>query len=140
MTNLARFTLASYEQCKTLINGKMTRKLKGNTYLQLSSEPDGTPYYYVLFYDTRIVSYYKDGRIILDTGGNNTSTTKARIKQYSPKSIYSKNYVLYVGEMPFFNGINVGTPQNEHEALYLAAINGDKVAKLALKDMKEERD
>ena len=139
MTNLARFTLSTYEHCKTLLNGKMSRKLKGNTYLYLNEEMDGTPYYYVLFYNTRIVTYYKDGRIILNTGGNNTSTTKARIKQYSPKSIYSKSYVLFVGHMPLFDGVNIGTPQNEYEALYLAAVNGDKVAKLALKDMKEER-
>lgn len=39
------------------------------------------------FYDTDIITWYMDGRIVLDDGGHTTMTTYRRMNDYTPHSI-----------------------------------------------------
>ena len=64
------------------------RKLGNNTYLVVRG--DGG--YGIRLHDTEVVIHYED-RIVLDSGGYKTVTTKSRMNDYSPHMIYQKNHV-----------------------------------------------
>ena len=88
------------------------RKLGNNTYLVVRG--DGG--YGIRLHDTEVVIHYED-RIVLDSGGYKTVTTKSRMNDYSPHMIYQKNHVWYVNdEIPFEDDItlyNNGTIKGE---------------------------
>lgn len=44
----------------------------------------------LVYHFTYVVTYYRDGRVLLDSGGWRTATTKARMNEYSPVSVHSK--------------------------------------------------
>jgi len=52
----------------------------------------------VFLYETEILSYYEDGRIVLNSGGRKTPTTKQRLSDYLPRGyfIYQKRSVWYL--------------------------------------------
>ena len=70
-------------------------KRGGNNTL-LKYDNDGNRQF-VRLHDTNIITY-RDGKIILDSGGYQTQTTKARLNEYLPAhlSIYQKNYNWYI--------------------------------------------
>jgi hypothetical protein len=79
------------------------RKLGNNTYLVVRDDNG----YGIRLHDTEVVIHYKD-RIVLDSGGYKTVTTKARMNDYSTHTIYQKNHVWYVdNEIPFEDGITL---------------------------------
>jgi len=79
------------------------RKLGNNTYLVIRDD-DG---YGIRLHDTEVVIHYKD-RIVLNSGGYKTLTTKSRMNDYSTHTIYQKNHVWYVdNEIPFEDGITL---------------------------------
>ena len=79
------------------------RKLANNTYLVIRDD-DG---YGIRLHDTEVVIHYKD-RIVLNSGGYKTLTTKSRMNDYSTHTIYQKNHVWYVdNEIPFKDGITL---------------------------------
>jgi hypothetical protein len=54
----------------------------------------------IRLYDTNIITFLKDGKIILNTGGFNTRTTSARMNEFLNKGfVYRKNW-----EMVYSNG------------------------------------
>lgn len=72
------------------------RKLANNTYLE---HPDDHSYA-IRLHATRIVTYYDDGRTVLDSGGWQTVTTKERMNRYLPRSVHGISQtrgVWYVG-------------------------------------------
>lgn len=79
----------SYADADKLLQGRCRhrRKLANNTYL-LRTHPWSAPdeAIAVRLHFTNIVTFYKDGRIALNTGGWNTVTTRGRMNQYIPQT------------------------------------------------------
>ena len=92
--------LNSYDQCLAKLAGRITRKLCNNTYLKIR---DGEAIA-VLLHSTDVVTYHKDGRIVLGTGGWQTVTTKERMNRFSPFRIWSEKGVWL---------LSIGTPWRE---------------------------
>jgi hypothetical protein len=78
------------------------RKLANNTYLVIRDD-DG---YGIRLHDTEVVIHYKD-RIVLDSGGYKTVTTKSRMNEYTPFNVIQKQKVWYVDGTPFKDGITL---------------------------------
>ena len=78
------------------------RKLGNNTYLVIRDD-DG---YGIRLHDTEVVIHYKD-RIVLNSGGYKTVTTKARMNEYTPFNVIQKQKVWYVNGIPFEDGITL---------------------------------
>ena len=72
------------------------RKLSNNTYLVVRD--DGG--YGVKLHDTEVVIHYKD-KIVLNSGGWRTVTTKERMNSFSPFCVYQKDYQWFVDGKPF---------------------------------------
>ena len=72
------------------------RKLGNNTYLVVRD--DGG--FGVRLHNTEVVIHYED-KIVLDTGGWYSVTTKARMNEYTPFHICQKDYDWYVDDMPY---------------------------------------
>ena len=78
------------------------RKLGNNTYLVIRND-DG---YGIRLHDTEVVIHYKD-RIVLNSGGYKTLTTKSRMNEYTPFNVIQKQKVWYVNGIPFEDGITL---------------------------------
>ena len=78
------------------------RKLGNNTYLVVRDDNG----YGVRLHDTEVVIHYKD-RIVLDSGGWKTVTTKSRMNEYTPFNVFQKQKVWYVDGTPFEDGITL---------------------------------
>jgi hypothetical protein len=82
------------------------KKLANNTYAERYSDSIN-----IRLYDTNIIKFFPDGRIVLDSGKYRTVTTKDRINQFSPVNIRqekSKWYIMYNNrESVFYDGITV---------------------------------
>lgn len=79
------------------LNGKQSRKVAHNTYLQVRDSETIALRYHA----TDVVTYHSDGRVVLDTGGWRTSTTKLRFNEsYSrlPLRIWADRGVWYVSK------------------------------------------
>lgn len=84
----------NYEAADALLSGRNrdSRKLENNTYLiRIDDKTIG-----VRLHNTHVVKFHKDGRIILNTGGWRTVTTKDRINGYAPVSVFQRKYEWYV--------------------------------------------
>lgn len=102
-----------YGQILEDLNGRQTRKVAHNTYLQVRG--DGV--IALKYHATDVVKYYADGRVVLDTGGWRTSTTKLRFNEtYSrlPLRVYSDKGVWYAAlnrdwdhAVPFADGLTL---------------------------------
>lgn len=69
----------SFEECEREIarhSARWSGKLANNTYLRQTRDGD----FEIVLHRTPIVTYYRDGSIMLDTGGWNTVTTRARMR------------------------------------------------------------
>lgn len=96
------------------------RKLANNTYLEVNEDSFG-----VRLHDTQIIQWYEDGRIILNTDGWTTVTTKDRMNRaLSPDwNVYSDRGVWYVARSgtathPYSDGMTLfpdGTVTGEGE-------------------------
>lgn len=84
MANLTA-EIHSYADAEEFLGNKRTRKLGNNTYVE---RPDyATEIIGVRLHATAIVTYHADGRIILDTGGWNTPTTRDRLHSLVPVGV-----------------------------------------------------
>ena len=97
----------NYNMMKNLVLGKRNRterKLGNNTYGYI--EADGSVS--VELHGTKVVQFYPNGVVKLNSGGWQTHTTKKRINQYSPVKVYQKNYKWYLFDgTPFEDNILV---------------------------------
>jgi len=95
----------SYTDCEELARTRK-RKLGHNTYLEVP-EIDGDPFA-IRFHATRIVTFYSDGRVVLNSGGWLSSTTKERMNRYLPVGagyISQDRGEWGVGHWRFYDGI-----------------------------------
>ena len=78
------------------------RKLGNNTYLVIRDDNG----YGIRLHDTEVVIHYED-KIVLDSGGYKTVTTKSRMNEYTPYNVFQKQKVWYVDGIPFKDGITL---------------------------------
>lgn len=85
----------------------LSRKVGNNTYLVRNSGVPGDSIHLKL-HDTYIITWYADGRIVLNTGGWFTVTTKARINQFvSGYRITQDRGVWYITHTATWQSIGV---------------------------------
>jgi len=121
----------TYKQLHELAQTRK-RKLGNNTYLVVRDDNG----YSVKLHDTEVVIHYKD-RIVLNSGGYKTLTTKSRMNDYSTHTIYQKNHVWYVdNEIPFEDGITL----YDNGAIKGEGINPKETIKLAKRVKKYSKD
>lgn len=77
--------IRSYDVAVRFLDGRETRKLGNNTYVEVPDYADDI--IGVRLHATVIVTYHRDGRIILNTGGWNTPTTRDRLNQLTPLGV-----------------------------------------------------
>lgn len=87
----------SFSEAKNFLNGKWSRKVANNTYVESISTMGRT--IALRLHSTYIVEFHADGRIILDTGRWQTVTTKDRLNRVlrtNGYSIFAKDHVWYL--------------------------------------------
>lgn len=115
-------TPKTYAQAVAALKGKESKKIGNNTWLEFHTV--SMPYVCVRLHRTNIVTFYADGRIMLNTGGWTTPTTKDRINQFISGNVWSRKGEWFIyqyndkGErfsLRFHDGIVLGgeytTPQ-----------------------------
>jgi len=89
--------MKSYQEALEKLGKRSSRKLENNTYLIHYHE--AKPHYIgVRLHNTDVVKYYPDGRIILNSGGWKTPTTKDRINKYAPVNVWTDKGIWYIGQ------------------------------------------
>lgn len=120
-------TPTSYAEALEL-SKRRARKLANNTFLQVCENgpqgPDGDPFYFaVRLHSTDVVTFHRDGRIVLNSGGWQTVTTKERMNRYlpAPYGVFQKKHVWYVWnrqtgtKTKYFDGITLKFEAHEDE-------------------------
>lgn len=143
---LRRIGVLSYDSCRALLAGtrsKQVKKLGGNTEIHKHATEDACV---VWFYSTPLITFHENGRVVIDTRGHRSVTTKERINALSPISVYQHKgeWYVYSGTNPtvkerFFDGYSLGDTSEKY-ALYHAAKQGDEVAQKAYSDYVKERE
>ena len=85
----------THAEATKMVLGKRNRgqrKVGNNTYAYILL--DGSVA--IELHGTKVVVFYPNGLIKLNSGGYHTSTTKKRINQYSPVSVYQKNFEWFL--------------------------------------------
>lgn len=101
-----------YSDAVLKLNGRNTRKIANNTYLERDTV--GTDIY-VRLHSTRIIAFHDDGTVTYKTGGWHTYTTKDRLNNYGPHnvSVYQDHYDWFIrtrhdGQVyPFIDGMRI---------------------------------
>jgi hypothetical protein len=102
--------LDNFEAARELLGNRARRKLENNTYLLRL----GPHVWVIRLHSTNVVTYFDDGRIILNNGGWDTKVTRDRMSSYSPARITRYRSTTYVQAnhwrfaRPFENGVDVG--------------------------------
>jgi len=114
-----------YDSVLKAIHGKtfrVTRKLANNTVGMIL--PGGV--LAIKLHGTVVVTLFRDGMVKLNSGGWRTATTKARINQFSPVSVYQTagEWFAYVPngqggfeKQPFEDGMMVPDPRTQYASL-----------------------
>ena len=102
-----KLTPKTYEAWKAFLGNKTVRKVENNTEIRQTANI-GKPNVFALYlHGNRIAVWTEDGLIKLSDGGYRSNTTKARLNQFVPVSIYQKDYVWYIGDQTFQEGTTV---------------------------------
>lgn len=84
--SIRSYGIQRYQQALEALRGKHEKRLSANTVLRNI----GGGEIQVILHATPVVTFYEDGRVRLRSGGWMTSTTKARINQFSPFRVSQK--------------------------------------------------
>lgn len=96
-----------------ILGDKNKVKVANNTFLIRIYGGDAIA---IRLWHTDVVTYHRDGRIILDSGGYKTVTTKRRMNDFTPDSIvlHQEDWNWYVvinrefdARFPYFDGMDV---------------------------------
>ena len=85
--------MKSYQEAQELLGSRESRKLENNTYLQRRGDNLA-----VRLHATDVVTYRPDGKIILNSGGWRTVTTKDRINKYAPINLWQDKGQWFIGQ------------------------------------------
>lgn len=101
-------SVRSADDWKQFINAgrsKTERKIENNTYARVL--PEGMVA--IKLHQTDVVTIFSDGRMILNSGGWQTVTTKDRINSYSNAGISQRNGIWYMRDGSlFYDGMTIG--------------------------------
>lgn len=87
------------------ISYRNQRKIGNNTYAYI--EHDGSVS--IELHGTKVVVFYPNGLVKLNSGGYHTQTTKKRINKYSPVRVYQENFEWFLSDgTPFEDNMIVG--------------------------------
>lgn len=136
------FGALSWEKCRALIASGRTGKackVAPNTYIEEQADCDG-PAYLLKLHGNTIIIFRRNGSVTYYARGYRTVTTKERLNSFGPVSVYQSKREWFAGDEPFRDGMEVGSPvfADTVEVLEYAMLNGDEVARAALRDMREE--
>ena len=100
-----RSDIRSFQSAIKVLNGKQGKVIGHNTTLvRLDNDTVAAR-----LHTTDIVTYHRDGRIIVKTGGYNTNTTRHRINGLTEVGITTKSGTAYLGNgVQFVDGMDVG--------------------------------
>jgi hypothetical protein len=97
----------TYQEAAALLGKRKSRKLANNTYIVRDTDKQIT----IRLHNTFIVTYLSGGKVILDSGGWKTVTTKARMNEYSPARISQERglWTLHYNgaESVYYDGITL---------------------------------
>lgn len=85
----------NHAEATKMVLGKTNRgqrKIGNNTYAYI--EHDGTVA--IELHGTKVVRFFPNGLVQLNSGGWRTHTTKDRINKYSPVGVYQRNYEWFL--------------------------------------------
>lgn len=86
----SRGKMLTFPKCLEIIKNRETKKLGNNTYLVRDGQV-----FHVRFHKTNILTIDPMSTFTYRTGGWRTVTTKQRLNEYGPVSIYSKSGIWY---------------------------------------------
>ena len=107
MARSFRSDIRSFADASRVLNGKCEVKIGNNTTLGYR----GAGTIAACLHGTDIVTYHSDGRIIVNTGGYHSATTKHRINGLTNVGVYQKGFNWYLSDgnaTPFSEGMDVG--------------------------------
>ena len=100
----------NYTDVLNALGKRQSRKIANHTYIRREGAV-----LYVRLHETDVVTLHPDGRVILDSGGYHTPTTKDRIDRFSPVRLYQENSIWYIAsgkewfeKAVFYDGIVIG--------------------------------
>lgn len=102
---------SNFNQAETFLSRKSVRTVKGKRSTQvvrLSSDEIALRYH-----GTSVVTWHRNGDVVLRTNGFRTVTTKARINAAAPCRLWQTNFQWFVGQssriepVPFYEGMVV---------------------------------
>lgn len=100
--------MTTYKHAADYLHTKTDRPLPGRSTRLIRRDADRIA---VRYHATDVVTYHADGRIVLESGGYRSVTTKARINEYTPARVWSERgiwRVAYGGQtVPFDDGITL---------------------------------
>lgn len=99
---MAEFTGRTFREADKRLGKRESLKIAWYTWLE--RRPDGS--IAVRYHATDVVTYLPNGSFRLESGGWRTSTTKVRMQEYAPVSLYSERGIWYLrpnGKWPKFN-------------------------------------
>lgn len=85
----------NHAEAVNMVRGKTnknSRKIGNNTYATIEYDNSVS----IELHGTKVVVFYPNGLVKLNSGGYRTSTTKDRINKYSPVGVYQKNYEWFL--------------------------------------------
>ena len=83
--------MKTYQEAKNMFENSRKRKLANNTYLEKIDN-----HYGLRLHNTVIIEYYPD-KIVLNTNGYFTQTTKARLNEFTPFNIWQEKGLWHIG-------------------------------------------
>jgi hypothetical protein len=105
MASQFRSDIRSFQSALNVLDGRQGMKIGHNTILTRQDSDTIT----ARLHFTDIVTYHRDGRIVVNTGGYNTNTTRHRLNGLTNVGTYQKDGIAYLGDgREFVNGMNVG--------------------------------
>ena len=108
--------MKTFTEAKEILKNRTSRKLANNTYMRLEDAETIS----IRLHATDIITYKADGRVILNSGGWRTPTTKQRINEFSPVRISQEQGIWYAAvngtrafDLVFDDGMAVNTITGE---------------------------
>lgn len=111
--------IKSFADASLFLGERNSRPIRGKRSTMVIRGPLGE--IAIKYHCTRVVTYWPNGRIVLNSGGFRTVTTKRRMCEHTPATIYQSSRVWYVrlnGETICFTdqmSINLNTLTFPHD-------------------------
>jgi hypothetical protein len=129
--------MLTYDKCIYALGKRETKKLANNTYLRKEDDV-----FLVKLHNTDIIKVFNDNTFELNTGGWQTVTTKARLKEFTPARISQERGIWYLysvgysDRIPFYDGIKIDSSGQPVDAINKT---DDIVARKKLLDKKVKK-